>query len=235
METKLTDLEKEIINRLVTYIDMEKEVNLSILAKECHVVKSTVVKTAKKLGCTGFVELYYQLKKEHREKQKKKGVQLQKNLLIEDLEESLDKVAELLHENRHRKNVVISFKATSEVGNYLARKLMMLDLFAPASYDYDITTSPTMEHGVFFLIDIKIEVDDTLKEALKVKEEKGYKLVVLSERDQKWLRKASDIYLQIKETKYNNANFTEAKAIIFCELLLAHYSQKYLKGERNGN
>lgn len=52
---KLTDIEKDIMHCLNMKIAADTKVSLSELARECHVVKSTIVKCSKKLGYTGFV------------------------------------------------------------------------------------------------------------------------------------------------------------------------------------
>ncbi len=230
MKKKLSELEKEIIGRLQAYIDVNKKVDLSILAEECHVAKSTVVKAAKKLGYSGFMELYYQMKKD-KQNQVKTNLFTQENLVHGNMKEILDKVAQLFYENKENKNIITSFKAKHTIAEYLSRKLMMFDLFAPATYDYDMIFSPTMKSGVLFLIDIDLEDQEVLKDALLTKKEIGCLMIVLSNRKNKQLMKESELYIELQESQYKTADFTEAKAIVFCELLLAYYSQKYLRGK----
>ena len=66
---KLTDIEKDIMHCLNMKIADHQKVTLAQIADECHVAKSTVVKFSKKLGYSGFVEMYYQLS----DRQKKKA------------------------------------------------------------------------------------------------------------------------------------------------------------------
>lgn len=59
---KLTDLEKNILNYLIE--DPDKSINLGIrtIAKEIYTSPATIVRLAKKLGYSGFVELVYSIK-----------------------------------------------------------------------------------------------------------------------------------------------------------------------------
>ena len=67
---KLTDIENDILHCINVKITNNIRVSLTDVANECHVAKSTVVKLSKKLGYSGFVEMYYQMS----DKQKKKSL-----------------------------------------------------------------------------------------------------------------------------------------------------------------
>lgn len=55
----LTELEKTILNKINYYINRNERVNIQTIAKDCFVSKGAVVKLAKKLGFSGFSEMYY--------------------------------------------------------------------------------------------------------------------------------------------------------------------------------
>ncbi len=204
--------------------------NLTILASDCHVAKSTVVKAAKKMGYSGFVELYYQMKKDSENKNSKTG-NIHDYLVCGNLNEYLDTISMIIYESRKKKNIIASFKARQEIADYISRKLMMFDLFAPASYDYDMVFAPTMEIGFIFLIDIDLEEPETLREVFKIKSDLNFKVIIISNKVNKVFEKEVDVYVKLQESTYRTANFTEAKALVFCELLLERYSQKYFKEE----
>ena len=56
---KLTDTEREIIEKLFASNAVREEISLTELAASCHVAKSTVIKTVKKLGFSGFKDYLY--------------------------------------------------------------------------------------------------------------------------------------------------------------------------------
>ena len=55
----LTHAERAVVTALNAHITRNEEVSLTELAQECHVAKSTVVKTLQRLGYQGFEEFRY--------------------------------------------------------------------------------------------------------------------------------------------------------------------------------
>ena len=57
--TNLTELEKVILNKIHDHISRNERVGINTIAQECFVSKSAIVKLSKKLGYSGYSEMYY--------------------------------------------------------------------------------------------------------------------------------------------------------------------------------
>ncbi len=55
----MTEIENLIMDTMLKNITQNKNVSLKELAKQCHVADSTIVKLSKKLGYSGYIEMYY--------------------------------------------------------------------------------------------------------------------------------------------------------------------------------
>lgn len=97
----LTNVEKEIVHKLQYHITMGKKVTLANLAQECHVAQSTIVKMSKKMGYSGFVEMYYQMR--HKQQNQACGF-MQDDLIEGDMHEV---ILGLVENFRHAKHVNI--------------------------------------------------------------------------------------------------------------------------------
>lgn len=216
----LTEVEQEILNYLQTQVTLGKQLSLSQAAKECHVAPSTIVKLAKKIGYSGFVELQYQMM--HQQEQKKAET-FQTELVEGDLQKTLDALVEKLIECEDKKNIVCTMKNNDILASYFSRKLQMLEIFAPASYDYVMTSSHRLRKGIafFFVKDAYvIHRFDMLKLAIQ----EGYYIVLVTEVLSEKRIKEIDMVIQMKKTVYKTADFFNVKVLIFMEMLLSAYA-----------
>lgn len=223
---KLTDIEKDIMHCLNLKIAQNQKVSLSDLANECHVAKSTIVKMAKKLGYHGFVEMYYQLN-EHQKQKTFSEVTLADTLVEDDLTKCIDRLVALLYQNKNRKNFVNAYSRDDMLSSYMSRKLMLFDIFAPATYDFDMVKNLYLAKGLAIFADLRNNHPFEAKDIMKIAKQEGYVILAFSDSDLTWAKKYVDHFVKIKKTNYKTADFFEAKVIMLLEMVLSEYSKKY--------
>lgn len=223
---KLTDIEKDIMHCLNMKIADHQKVTLAQIAEECHVAKSTVVKFSKKLGYSGFVEMYYQLS----DRQKKKTfseITLADTLVEHDLNQCIDELVNILYKFKNCKNFVNSYGRDDMLSAYIARKLMMFDLFAPSTYDFAMVKNLYLSKGVALFPDLRKTHPFEGKDIMKLAKQEGYYIVAFSDTELTWAKKYVDYFVKIKVTEYKSADFFEAKIIMLMEMVLSEYSRTY--------
>lgn len=226
----LTEIEKDIMHCLNLKIAANEKVSLSTLAEECHVAKSTIVKVSKKLGYHGFVEMYYHL----HERQKKKAFSqttLTTTLVEADLSECIDHLVDVLHQYKNKKNFVNSYGRDDMLSSYVARKLMMFDIFAPSTYDFDMVRSLYLSKGVAIFADVRPIHPFEAKDIMKIAKQEGYYIIAFSDHELTWETRYVDYLVKMKKTEYKTADFFEAKVIMLLELVLSEYSRRYYMEE----
>lgn len=231
---KLTDVEQNILNSLQTHISLYRKIHLNDLADECHVAESTIIKLAKKLGYSGYVEMYYKLYGK-----RKQNISLDFSnydyLMDYNFQEQVEAVMDLLHYYRNRKILVVSYGKADYIRDYFVKKLCMFDFIASGTYDYDMIRNPRLEKGIIFVIDGNMDNQHTMKTVCDVAIEEGYNLVSFSRTSNKAIDKESHMNIVFKESDYKTADFFMAKVVIFIEVLLSTYSKKYFKREEQEN
>lgn len=224
----LTDLEQEIIKYMQSEITLGNKISLTDVAKNCHVAPSTIIKLSKKIGYSGFVEMYYQMSHQY---QTSHQISFQDDLIEGDLFQTLHQLALKIKECENRKNIISSSREGDPLAYYFSRKLQMMDVFAPASYDYNMVKSRKLKAGIafFFFKDINMILKYSMIFDLALKE--NYYIVVVTESEANYKSKYIDMYINIKKTQYKTADFFMTKVIIFMEMLLSEYA-KISFGER---
>lgn len=183
----LTAAEQSVIDELIRRGAMLQDYSLSELAADCHVAKSTVSKTIKKLGFKGFSDFIYTYKLSS-------NIQRDRLLPQQAIEGDSAKVehdlAALFKENEGNKNIICSLGSfqLQPLMRYISRKLAMFDIFAPASYDYSLYEHVHLDPGFVFMFPRKsAPVDPTadLRPIWKTQADKlhsmGYTVVTLSD------------------------------------------------------
>lgn len=232
---KLTEVEKEIMRVLQTHISLYRKIHLNDLAGECHVAESTIIKLAKKLGYSGYVEMYYKLYGK-----RKQNISFEFSnydyLIEHNFEEQVEAISELLHYYRNCKILVVSYGKSDYIRDYFVKKLCMFDFIASGTYDYDMIRNPRLERGIAFVLDGNTQNQHTLKTISDVAINEGYNIVSFSQVSNKAIEKGAHMNIVLSESKYKTADFFMAKVVIFIELLLSTYAKKYLNtkaGEEN--
>lgn len=223
---KLTEIENDILHCLNVKIANKEKVSLPKLAEECHVAKSTIVKLSKKLGYSGFVEMYYQMYN----KQKKKmpfDTAFEDTLIESDLTECVQAISSFLYKYKNCKNFVNSYGRDDMLSAYISRKLMMFDLFAPSTYDFNMVKNVYLLKGIALFPDLRNKHPFEVKDIMKIAKQQGYYIIAFSDSNLTWAKKYVDYFVKIRITEYKTADFFEAKVIMLIEIILSEFSKQY--------
>lgn len=226
--SNISEVEKEILVHIQRNSSLKKRVSLSELAEECHVSQSTVVKFAKKLGYSGYVEMVHKM---YREKEWAESFRV--DLIEGDLEWAVRKIGRKLLEFEKCKNIIAKSPHTDLLGTYFSRKLQMFDIFAVDTYDYAMLMNPCKKRGfaMFFVGSGYGESTELMKAAQK----EGYYIIVLAEEKPNLLTRYADFYVIFKKNNYKTADFYNARLLIFLEMVLSEYSRLRKADEETAN
>lgn len=223
----LSIVEKDILNYINTQIHIGKKINLADVANECHVAQSTIIKLAKKMGYSGFVEMYHELQYQ----MSNDTVHAFEDVVEGEQAKIISSLAQKLKECEHNKNIIHT-SSNDLISTYLSRKLAMFDIFAPASYDYVMVPKRQLDIGIAFFFVENEEKLSVRSEMLNLLKKEGYYIVVIANEEMKSFKQTIDMMICLKETKYKGANFYHAKALIFIELLLSEYAKVKDEGDK---
>ena len=156
---KLTDTEREIIEKLFASNAVREEISLTELAASCHVAKSTVIKTVKKLGFSGFKDYLYAYQTSSNIHSTRV---LPQHVTEGDFDLAVAMLADCLERCRGKRNICYSGgdPAIGIVADYVNRKLNMFRLTSVSSYDYVTFDSLAPEAGVMFFFLQEIPASD---------------------------------------------------------------------------
>lgn len=213
----LSAVENEILVTIQRNSSLKQKPSLSELAEECHVSQSTVVKLAKKMGYTGYVDMAYKMYSEREWEESFRA-----DLIEGDLEWTVRKLALKLLEFEDCKNIIAKSPYRDLLGSYFSRKLQMLDIFAVDTYDYSMIMSPRQKRGFAMFCNESAIGDST--ELMKIAQKEGYYTIVFSEDPANQLLRFSDFHVVFKKNNYKTANFYNARLLIFLEMVLSEYT-----------
>lgn len=221
-ENRLTEVDKNVIHCLNKHIYEQKNMKLQELAEECHVAKSTIVKVAKKMGYSGFVEMQYSMKKKQSEY---KASNFFHDLIEDDLSFVLDELSRLIIENKENKNLVICNGKADILSVYLSKKLSMFDIFAPVTYEYSMVSNPWKKRGIAIFCNTRVDYNDKNKTLIELAKKEKYYIIAFYEKTNSWINQYADFGIQIKTTNYKNADFYSAKMLIILEMLFCKLAE----------
>lgn len=221
----LTEVEQGIMNYIQKQIKVGNRITLSQTASDCHVAPSTIVKMSKKVGYSGFVELYHYLYHQHEEEKIK---DFQNDLIEGDLRETLRALAALIKKCEGKKNLIGVKEKIGPAARYFSRKLQLFDIFAPASNDYALTSFTRLPRGCAFFLEK--DFDKINIELFRLAVQEGYYIVVITETPPEKMLKNIDFLVRIKKTHYKTADFYTAKVLVFMEMLLSEYAGQGKEG-----
>ena len=146
---KLTDTEREIIEKLFASNAVREEISLTELAASCHVAKSTVIKTVKKLGFSGFKDYLYAYQTSSNIHSTRV---LPQHVTEGDFDLAVAMLADCLERCRGKRNICYSGgdPIIGTVADYVNRKLNMFRIASVSSYDYVTFDSLAPKAGVMF-------------------------------------------------------------------------------------
>lgn len=225
--SKISDLEMEVIQQIQKHITLKEKISLNDLAQECHVSKSTIVKLAKKLGYSGYVEMVHKM---HNEQEWTDPFRT--DLIDGDLEWTVRKLAQKLHEFSGCKNIIAKSPFGDYVCSYYSRKLQMFDIFATDTYDYGMVLQSRQKKG-FALFFSQTDMVSNYSELMRLAQKSGYYILVFAVDPMNPLIRYADYHVIFKSNTYKTADFFHAQLIVLLEMVLSEYS-RILK-EEEGN
>ncbi|QTL99747.1 SIS domain-containing protein [Iocasia frigidifontis] len=228
----LTELEKGILNKIQNHISKNEKVGIAIIAKECFVSKSAVIKLSKKLGYSGYSEMYYTILASTNNALKIDFSNNSSIYMNEHLKEDINMLVKVLREFRNQKIYLDSLGVCDSAREYYLQKLLIFGFNAASSYHYEAFRKS--KSGLYFFFSYsgcRAEIIEKVNEAIR----NNFKVVVFTSNKDSPLAKISHITLEVagikSDTAYYLPNFFTANLIILLELTLSEYSRKYLSNE----
>lgn len=215
----------------IIYSSAKKNEKMSIgdVAKIGFVSVATVVKLCKKMGYSGYKEMYYFLST----KESKNTITIDfndfKGLVTTSNTLDLRIIAELLYVYKDCINVVASVGYCDSARDYLLQKLWSFGFRAINTYHKDAVEATEVKKGAYFVFSESGDVN-SLRERCEVALNGGYNLILFTLNNSSPLAQMAHLTIQVNSNKKSTineykANFFTAKIIVFIELLFEEYSK----------
>ncbi|MDH6368169.1 MULTISPECIES: hypothetical protein [unclassified Breznakia] len=231
-KTNLNDTENLIMNTIWKYIEQNEKVNVVKIAEECFVSKATVIKLSKKLGYSGYSEMYYMMLASKKNQYSPEVFEISSLEKDGSNSQYIPNVAELLHYYRNDKILVDSLGYVDAARDYIIQKLLVFNFNANFCYHYEAFANTTFKKGLFIVMSnsgARGEILERIREA----KENGFNVLVFSSDLNSPAGKLAHTSIQIdsiKSTKnHYKADFFTAKIIVFFEMVLEEYSKTFLE------
>lgn len=225
----LSPTERGVVNALTAHIARNEEVSLTELAQECHVAKSTVVKTLQRIGFQGYREFSYGYRIG---RDIQHGSLLPREVVRGDLEQVVGELADVLRWCQGKKSLVFlgGRRMGALLAHYVSRKLAMFDIFAPASYDYAMVDEAQLDFGAaFFFFHHNpargFGTSGTGESMIRTIRDRGYRTVVFTDADDVRLRGDSDVWVRIVENADPNMDLFATRTIMVFEEALSAFAK----------
>ena len=226
----LTELEKVVLNKVHYYINKKEKVGINVIAKECFVSKAAIIKLAKKLGYSGYSEMYYMTLASVNNKPK---LDFSKNILNiyenDLLTIHINMLVNLLRKYRKKNIYLDSLGFCDSAKEYYLQRLLVFGFDVASSYHYEVFRKN--KAGMYFFFSYsgdKLEIIEKVNVAL----ENNYKVVAFTSNKDSPLGRISHMTLEVAGVESDSEqylpNFFTANLIILLELTLSEYSRKYL-------
>ena len=219
-----------ILLRLHYYINLNEKVSIDTLASECFVSKAAVVKLAKKLGYSGYSEMRYSMM-EHQSKIF--SVDCSSIMAPSEnsaLQQYVEKLCELLYENRKRKIYLDSLGICDSARDYYYSRLLMFGFDVVMSYHF--ATFHISEPGLFFFLSFSGSRAEKL-EAMRIANDCGFTTVALTATGNSPMAREAVYAIEIEGVRTPLASYQPnlfvPNVIVLLELALSKYSELYLK------
>ncbi|MDN5351970.1 MAG: hypothetical protein PWQ12_889 [Clostridiales bacterium] len=230
MHRNLTELENKILNRIHFYVTHNKKVGIDVIAKDCFVSKATVIKLAKKLGFSGYSEMFYVSLASQRHKHALNFFETQSEE-DEKAEAHISVFSDLLTQNRHSKIYLDSLGICDCAKEYYLQKLLIFGFDVASCYHFEAFK---VEHPGLYLFFSYSGNRSEIIEKVSVASENGFKVIAFTAHKDSHLGKIADYVIELEgahaEKEEYHPDFFTANLIILLEKTLSHYSRE-LYGE----
>ncbi len=228
--TNLTELEKVILNKIHDHISRNERVGINTIAQECFVSKSAIVKLSKKLGYSGYSEMYYTTLSSTNNALK---LDFSHNIVDtykgDSLTIHINMLVELLKDYREKRIYLDSLGFCDSAKEYYLQKLLSFGFDAASSYHYEAFNKNKSGLYLFFSYSgSRSEIIEKINVAIN----NNFKVVVFTSNKDSPLGKMAHMTIEVAGTKsdkeHYSPNFFTSNLIILLELALSKYSDKYL-------
>lgn len=224
-----TELEKNIMNKIHRYIQKNQKVGIETISKECFVSKGAIVKLAKKLGYSGYSEMYYMMMASNKNQKVTDFYEMIDIEKISPNQDSIHMLVELLYRYRNEKIHLDSLGLCDVAREYYLQKLLMFGFHVVSSYHF--STFHKESPGLFCFMSFsgsRVEIFDRIN----VARENGFQVLVLTAKGDSPLATIADHVIELSgersDKKQYKPNFFVANLILLLEMALAEYSKRYL-------
>lgn len=226
----LTELEKVILNKIQNYINKNEKVGIDIIAKECFVSKASIVKLSKKLGYSGYSEMYYTILAAANNSLKLDFSSNSDDICMNGpLKDDINILVDALKEFRDKKIYLDSLGVCDSAKEYYLQKLLIFGFDAASSYHYEAFKNNKSGLYLFFSYSgYRAEIIEKVNEAIR----NNFKVIAFTANKDSPLGKIAHVTLEIAGIKSDREhylpNLFTANLIILIELALSEYSKRYL-------
>ena len=239
---KLTETERAIVEHLYAHRALSEDLSLAGLAAECHVAKSTIIKTLQKLGFSGFQDYLYAY--QTRSSVNSDNV-LPERVVEGDLAEAAETLADCLERCEGRYNVCHSGieSEAAPIAEHLSRKLNMLGLTSTTSYDYATFDAHASHAGVMFFLFERLPKqaealsnvsEPALESLVSYASGRGFTTVGFIDADSPLVLPSLDVGIRLAATYDGPVNLFAVKVLMLFEEALATYSARLAAAGRAG-
>jgi DNA-binding MurR/RpiR family transcriptional regulator len=232
----LTELEKTILNRINYYINENKRVNIQTIADDCFVSKGAVVKLAKKLGFSGYSEMYYVTLAAREKTFAADYSGVEEIFQNSKSQEYIKMFYEQLWQNRNSKIYIDSLGICDTARDYYLQKLLIFEFNASICYHFE--AFHVHNPGLYIFLSYS-GTNSGIIDKVKVAADNGFKVIALTANPNSPLGKLADYTFNVTGSRSDKYDYMPdlftANLIILFELVLSEYSQKYLKPEKAGS
>ena len=226
----LNETECTIMKRMKHYIERKEKVSISTIAKESFVSTAYVVKFTKKLGYSGFSEMYYALLAQENS-QVTINFQTFDDLTSDPIMDQIEMLCDMLKKHEHHQIVVTSLGFCDYAATYFIQKLWTFGFHAIQTYHVESYVNESNSPGIIFAFSSSGSLGGLIGRC-KYAKQNGYELVSISSNHRSPLAKLANMSIEIKCAKGKRdayeADFFTAKIIVLIELMLSKYSKKYI-------
>lgn len=221
-EIKFTPKEQLIYNHIKQVAKEEKKRTVAEIASEIGAAPSSIVKLAKKLGYSGWNEMYYSLKNVLTDEY---PVMIDNFMPQEDeqLRKNIQKIAKIIMEYNDKDIMVVSIGDSHYLGRYLVRKLLERNYKA---HIYEHVIRKDDRDGLCIAIN---ESGVALLNVCIQMQEKNYKVIAVTSHKESPLASQSDYSVEMRNHKSEllkyEPNYFAARVLIFLEMLLVEMDE----------
>lgn len=228
----LTELEKTILNRINYYINKGERVNIQTIAKDCFVSKGAIVKLAKKLGFSGYSEMYYVTLAARKRTYSVDYSSVEEIFQNNQSQTYINKFCDVLWEYHNSKIYIDSLGICDTARDYYLQKLLIFEFNASICYHFE--AFHIHNPGLYIFLSYSGS-NSAIIDKVKVAADNGFKVIALTANPDSPLGKEADYTVAVVGNRTNKENYEPdlftANLIILFELVLSEYSKKYLAGK----